>query len=75
MQTSTFSNLRGQLAAFGKGVRDGARLMVGQPDYDVYLAHMQANHPDTTPMTRVEFFRNRQDARFGIGNNAGFRCC
>ncbi len=49
-----------------------ARLMVGMPDYDAYCRHMADHHPDRTPMTRAEFFRNRQQARYGSG---GGRCC
>lgn len=53
---------------------DTARLMVGQPNYEVYLEHAQRQHPDQPPMTRAEFFRNREAARFG-GTTRGFRCC
>ena len=48
-------------------LRDGARLMVGQGDYDAYVAHMRATHTDRPVMTRPEFFRAREDARFGVG--------
>ncbi|ADU91381.1 YbdD/YjiX family protein [Taylorella equigenitalis] len=50
-----------------------ARLMVGVPDYDTYLKHMERNHPDKQPMTYKEFFRERQDARYG--GNGNFKCC
>lgn len=53
--------------------RRTARLMVGQPDYDAYLRHMADQHPDRPAMTRIEFFRDRQQARYG-GKNGG-RCC
>ncbi len=53
--------------------RDAARMMVGQPSYDAYLAHMAAHHPDHAPMDRVAFFRNREEARFGA--KGGGRCC
>ncbi len=49
-----------------------ARLIVGVPDYDVYLAHMRRTHPDKTPMTREEFFGERMQARYGRGAS---RCC
>lgn len=49
-----------------------ARLMVGMPDYDAYLRHQADKHPDIRPMTRAEFFRDRQQARYGGG---GGRCC
>ncbi|WP_443018552.1 YbdD/YjiX family protein [Sphingobium sp. Leaf26] len=47
--------------------------MVGLPDYDAYLRHMTAHHPDGPIMNRTEFFRDRQEARYG-GKNGG-RCC
>ncbi len=49
-----------------------ARLCCGVPDYDVYLAHLRARHPDRTPPTYAEFFRERQLARYR--GSAG-RCC
>ncbi len=48
------------------------RLIVGVPDYDLYLAHMRRLHPDTPPMTREAFFANRREARYGRGAS---RCC
>ncbi len=51
------------------------RLMVGQGDYAAYAEHIRRTHPDRAPMTEVEFFRNRENARFGVGNTSGFRCC
>ena len=68
-------NFRDRLRAFNKCVCDGARLMVGQGDYGTYVAHIQKTHPDQAPMTEREFFRNRENARFGVGNSSGFRCC
>lgn len=53
-------------------MREMALLMVGQPSYDAYLRHMAQRHPDRPPMSRVEFFRNREQARYGGG---GGRCC
>lgn len=49
-----------------------ARLIVGVPDYDRYVAHMRRSHPDTPPMSREAFFVNRLDARYGRGAS---RCC
>jgi uncharacterized short protein YbdD (DUF466 family) len=62
-------------SAFFRCLCDGARLMVGQPNYDTYVAHVRATHPELEPMTRAEFFRNREAARFGGGGTGGFRCC
>jgi uncharacterized short protein YbdD (DUF466 family) len=54
-------------------LRETARLMVGQPSYDAYLAHMATRHPGREPMDRVTFFRNREQARYG--GKSGGRCC
>jgi uncharacterized short protein YbdD (DUF466 family) len=61
------------VSGFVRRLREMARLMVGQPPYEVYLAHMAQHHPEAAPMTRLEFFRNRENARFsGAG---GGKCC
>jgi uncharacterized short protein YbdD (DUF466 family) len=51
-----------------------ALLMVGQPDYDAYVQHMRRSHPERPVMTYAEFFRNRQEARYG-GKGGTARCC
>lgn len=63
------------LARLALRLRDGARLMVGQGDYDAYVAHMRATHAGQPLMTRAEFFRARENARFGAGGERAFRCC
>ncbi|MBB4196261.1 hypothetical protein CCR94_05410 [Rhodoblastus sphagnicola] len=64
-----------RLKAIGKSLRQTAALMCGQPDYDAYVAHVARTHPGQPAMSRTEFFRNREDRRFGVGNASGFRCC
>lgn len=54
-------------------LRATARLMVGQPCYDDYVRHMAEHHPDRAPMSRVEYFRDREQARFG--GRGGGKCC
>jgi uncharacterized short protein YbdD (DUF466 family) len=49
-----------------------ARLMVGLPDYERYLAHWSAHHPGEPAMSRAEFHRERTERRFGAGTS---RCC
>jgi uncharacterized short protein YbdD (DUF466 family) len=56
-------------------MRDGAKLMVGQPDYEAYVAHRKARHSGQPIMTREEFFLERQMSRFGEGGGRAFRCC
>ncbi len=62
----------GSLEQAGRYLGQSLRLMVGVPDYDVYLKHMQATHPDGVPMSYEAFFRERQEARYG--GKLG-RCC
>src|SRR5436309_15490811 len=52
-----------------------ARLMIGVPDYDTYVAHRRANHPSEPIMSYVEFFRERQQARYAVGNGRFRGCC
>lgn len=61
------------LAKVGRYLGQTARLMVGVPDYDTYVQHRKLNHPDKPVMTYKEFFRERQEARYGGAN--GGRCC
>jgi uncharacterized short protein YbdD (DUF466 family) len=63
------------LNRLARKLRDGARLMVGQGDYDAYVAHLRARHDGAPIMTRDEFFRARENARFGAGGERAFRCC
>ena len=52
-----------------------ARLMIGVPDYETYVAHMRANHPDAPIMSYVEFFRERQQARYAVSKGRLPGCC
>jgi uncharacterized short protein YbdD (DUF466 family) len=52
-----------------------ARLMIGVPDYDTYVAHRRTNHPGQPIMTYEEFFRERQQARYAVGNGRFRGCC
>ncbi|WP_263832695.1 YbdD/YjiX family protein [Sulfurospirillum oryzae] len=61
------------LAKAGKYLGQAARLMVGMPDYDTYVQHIRLTHPEQTPMSYEEFYRERVEARYG-GKNGG-RCC
>jgi uncharacterized short protein YbdD (DUF466 family) len=51
-----------------------ARLMVGVPDYETYLAHRLAHHPLEPVMSYNEFFRERQQARYNRGGKPT-GCC
>ena len=62
-----------RLAEVRKALRQTARLMCGVPDYEGYVAHLRRHHPDWLVPSYEEFFRQRQDARYGKNGNA--RCC
>lgn len=53
------------LSKAGKYLGQAAKMMIGVPDYDNYVEHIRQTHPEQTPMTYEEFFRERQDARYG----------
>lgn len=62
-----------EVGKVGRYLGQAMRLMVGLPDYDTYVAHMQATHPDQPVMSYEVFFRERQEARYG--GKGGGRCC
>ncbi|WP_333803915.1 YbdD/YjiX family protein [Sulfurospirillum sp.] len=62
------------LAKAGKYLGQAARLMVGVPDYDTYVQHIRLTHPEQTPMSYEEFYKERVEARYG-GKNGSSRCC
>ena len=61
------------LAKAGRYLGQTAKMMIGVPDYDNYVQHMKNTHPDQTPMTYEELFRDRQEARYG--SKGGPKCC
>ncbi|HUO51112.1 MAG TPA: YbdD/YjiX family protein [Gemmatimonadaceae bacterium] len=48
------------------------RRILGAPDYERYVAHRRAKHPGEPVMSRDEFVRDRQAARY---ERPGARCC
>jgi uncharacterized short protein YbdD (DUF466 family) len=52
-----------------------ARLMIGVPDYETYVAHRRANHPDQPIMTMWSFSANASHRGFGIGGARGGKSC
>jgi uncharacterized short protein YbdD (DUF466 family) len=71
VQKAEISLLRIVRTAFAKT----ARLMVGVPDYDAYVAHRRQAHPGERVMTYEEFFRERQSSRYGENGGRISRCC
>jgi len=56
-------------------VTQTARLMVGLPDYESYVAHRRQVHPGEPVMTYEDFFRERQASRYGENGGKISRCC
>lgn len=71
MQKAETSLLRMVRTAFAKT----ARLMIGVPDYEAYVAHRRQAHPGEPVMTYGEFFRERQASRYGENGGKISRCC
>lgn len=63
-----------ELAKAGRYLGQSMRLMVGMPEYSTYVTHMEATHPELPMMSYEEFFRERQEARYGANGKVG-RCC
>jgi len=66
------STWRTRLDEFWRMAVRTARLAIGVPDYDNYVAHMRAHHPGAQVMSYVEFFNERQQRRYGNGRTG---CC
>jgi uncharacterized short protein YbdD (DUF466 family) len=63
-----------RIKEIGRRAAQMLRLMVGVGDYDGYLAHCHHCHPELQPMTRTEYFRYSQAARYPNGDGAIKRC-
>jgi uncharacterized short protein YbdD (DUF466 family) len=50
------------------------RLMVGVGDYDGYLDHVRKHHPEQQPMSRSDYFRYCQTARYPTKDGKIHRC-
>ncbi len=70
----TLCDLGPNVRLLGRRLKQTANLMVGVPDYDTYVTHRSATHPDAPVMSREEFFRDRQARRYSP-SGGGLRCC
>ena len=52
-----------------------ARLMIGIPDYDAYVAHRRSHHPGEPIMSYEEFFMECQRLRYAVGKGRFRGCC
>ena len=48
------------------------RRVIGVPDYDRYVAHVNAHHPGVEPMSYDDFVRQRMMDKY---TKPGGRCC
>ncbi len=60
----TGESIRGALAAL--------RRLVGMPDYQRYVAHLRARHPERPVPSEREYYEEFVRARYGEGPS---RCC
>jgi uncharacterized short protein YbdD (DUF466 family) len=63
------------LFKFATAFAKTARLMVGVPDYEAYVAHRRHAHPGEPVMSYEDFFRERQASRYGEDGGKISRCC
>jgi uncharacterized short protein YbdD (DUF466 family) len=59
-------------SALGARVASALHRMLGAPEYERYVEHLRAHHPDVKPLPRDEFARQRLVERYGT---PGARCC
>lgn len=59
-------------AALWRRVRAVLHAIMGVPDYDAYVRHLRARHPDAPVPDRRAFERERLAARY---ERPGSRCC
>ena len=50
----------GNLGQAKKYLGQAAKMLIGIPDYDNYVAHMQTNHPDQPYMTCLLYTSTRR---------------
>jgi uncharacterized short protein YbdD (DUF466 family) len=55
-----------------RGFLRAVRQVVGAPDYEQYLEHLEACHPDRAPLSPREYYLDFVRRRFGGGPT---RCC
>lgn len=54
------------------GIARVLRAVMGAPDYERYLEHLAAAHPDRDPMTCDQFMSERMNDRY---SRPGAKCC
>ena len=72
MKAASIVSRAGALRDAARAVSKACRQIVGIPDYERYVAHMQSNHPAEPLLSRGEFFAQAIDRKYGRGRT---RCC
>jgi uncharacterized short protein YbdD (DUF466 family) len=62
----------GRLLSRARAARQAYKQVFGIPDYERYVAHRMAHHPDQPLLPQKEFYRQAIAGKFGRG---GQRCC
>jgi uncharacterized short protein YbdD (DUF466 family) len=55
-----------------RAIAKAIRQIVGVPDYDAYVRHMRAHHPEAELVTPDAFMRNCWEEKY---SRPGHRCC
>jgi uncharacterized short protein YbdD (DUF466 family) len=63
---------RARLLERARALRKAYLQVFGIPDYEGYVAHMAANHPEQAVMSQREFFACAIDRKY---SKKGPRCC
>ena len=63
-----------RIATLWTRLQQSFRLMVGVPDYQTYVEHMQKNHPDLEPMDEKTFHRYCVDVRYPTAGGTLKKC-
>ena len=61
-----------KIAIFYKKIDRFSHLLVGMPSYDKYVEYMQKFHPNETPQTQREFFKEALEKKYGAGSSKCF---
>lgn len=64
MAEINFDTISARLNRLQSIAKKTALLMIGVPDYNNYLEHMQLHHPELPKMTKAEFFQRAQEGRY-----------
>ncbi len=61
-----------RLVSFVEGFARTLRAVLGVPDYERYVEHCRACHPDALPMSRDQFAIDLMERKY---SRPGTRCC